>query len=74
MLKVLFALATLRNDPHELRDTLVLRCRTAVWTDESVVRVLVVDVPMQFLIACHKANRGASPYLPLSFRKEVPAV
>jgi hypothetical protein len=84
VLNVLLALATLSGDPHELRDTLVLRCRTAVWTGEFVVRAFVVDVPMQLLIARHVVNRGASLHLPFSFarclrvtpsaRMEVPAV
>jgi hypothetical protein len=48
-------LASCRDDPYGLLNSVVVRFRTAIWSGLSEVHYLVIEVPLKHLVALHTA-------------------
>jgi hypothetical protein len=51
----MYVLASCRDDPYGLLNSVVVRVRTAIWSGLSEVHYLVIEVPLKHLVALHTA-------------------
>ena len=55
LLQIMYVLASCRDDPYGLLNSVVVRFRTAIWSGLSEVHYLVIEVPLKHLVALHTA-------------------